>query len=78
MLDDQVREALRFLDDPIALEDSPLARLAIVGVLTITKFRGRTCATGLALRNVLREMMRSPRIWRARRLVRSLPVFARD
>jgi hypothetical protein len=54
MLDDQVREAIRILDDPIALEDSALARLAIVQNLAATTFRGRTCATGLALRQVLR------------------------
>ena len=57
VLDDQVREALRFLDDPIALEDSPLARLAIVRELTTTKYRGRTCSTGLALRQVLKEIL---------------------
>lgn len=57
MLDDQVREALRFLDDPIALEGSPLTRLPTVRELSVTKYRGRTCATGLALRQVLREIL---------------------
>ena len=57
MLDDQVREALRFLDDPIALEGSPLTRLSAVRDLSATKYRGRTCATGLALREVLRESL---------------------
>ena len=57
MLDDQVRAALRFLDDPIALEGSPLTRLSTVRDLSATKYRGRTCATGLALRQVLRETL---------------------
>ena len=57
MLDDQVREALRFLDDPIALEGSSLTRLPAVRDLSATKYRGRTCATGLALRQVLRESL---------------------
>ena len=57
MLDDQVREALRFLDDPIALEGSSLTRLPTVRELSATKYRGRTCATGLALRQVLRETL---------------------
>ena len=57
MLDDQVREALRFLDDPIALEGSSLTRLPAVRDPSATKYRGRTCATGLALRQVLREIL---------------------
>lgn len=52
---DRVREAVRFLDDPIALQDSPLASLPAVRSLTLSTFRGRTCASGLALRAVLRE-----------------------
>ena len=55
MLDVQVREALRFLDDPIGLEDLALIRLPVVANLAATKFRGRTCSIGLALRQVLRE-----------------------
>ena len=57
MLDVQVREALRFLDDPIGLEDLALIRLPVVANLAVTKFRGRTCAVGLALRQVLQEIL---------------------
>ncbi len=56
-LRDRVREAIRFLDDPIALEDSPLISLPSVRALTLSRFRGRTCACGLALREVLRESL---------------------
>jgi hypothetical protein len=54
---DRVREALRFLDDPIALQDSPLASLPTVKTLALSTFRGRTCAPGLALRALLREAL---------------------
>lgn len=54
---DRVREAIRCLDDPIALEDSPLISLPAVRALTLSRFRGRTCACGLALRAILRETL---------------------
>lgn len=54
---DRVREALRLVDDPIALEESPLASLPAVRALTLSTFRGRTCAPGLALRALLRESL---------------------
>ncbi|MGE3075133.1 MAG: hypothetical protein AB7N24_15370 [Dehalococcoidia bacterium] len=56
-MSDRLREAVRFLDDPIALQDSPLASLPAVRALTLSTFRGRTCASGLALRAVLREAL---------------------
>lgn len=54
---DRVREAIRLLDDPIGLEESPLVSLPAVRSLTASTFRGRTCASGLALRAVLRETL---------------------
>lgn len=56
-LRDRVREAIRILDDPIALEDSPLISLPAVRTLTLSRFQGRTCASGLALRALLRETL---------------------
>ena len=56
-MSERLREAVRFLDDPIALQDSPLASLPAVRALTLSTFRGRTCASGLALRAVLREAL---------------------
>jgi hypothetical protein len=52
-----VREALRFVDDPVALQDSPLVSLPAVQQLVMTSFRGRTCAPGLALRALLRDAL---------------------
>lgn len=49
-----IREALKSLDDPITLEESPLASLAAVRRLAETTFRARTCAEGLALAFALR------------------------
>lgn len=56
-LDASTREALRSLDDPIALEGLVLSRLRSVQVLAATKYRGRTCGTGLALRHLLRQAL---------------------
>ena len=53
-----VREALRYLDDPVTLSDeSPLANLPNVERLATTTFRGRTCPRGLALRALLRDAL---------------------
>lgn len=53
MIDLRIREALRFLDDPIALADGPLATLPVATRLVADRYRGRTCAEGLALRAML-------------------------
>ena len=53
-----VRDALRYLDDPVSLQDeSPLANLPNAERLAATTFRGRTCPRGLALRALLREAL---------------------
>ncbi len=53
-----VRDALRYLDDPVSLSDeSPLANLPVVDRLATTTFRGRTCPRGLALRALLRDAL---------------------
>ncbi|MFN0146542.1 MAG: hypothetical protein ACKVT1_08535 [Dehalococcoidia bacterium] len=52
-LDADVREALRFVDDPIALEDSCLVSLPAVRQLVAGRFKGKTCAEGQALRKIL-------------------------
>ncbi len=54
---DRVREAIRLVDDPIALEESPLVSLPAVRASTLSTFQGRTCAAGLALRALLRESL---------------------
>ena len=56
-VDERVRAALRVIDDPIALERSPLVRLDSVHSLAAGPLRGRTCAEGLALRFVLRKAL---------------------
>lgn len=53
----RVRDAIRLVDDPIALEESPLISLPAVRALTLSTFQGRTCAAGLALRALLRESL---------------------
>lgn len=52
-----MREALRYLDDPIALERNPLAGTALVVSLCQAEFERRTCARGLALAAVLRNAL---------------------
>ena len=52
-IDLRVREALRFLDDPIALGDGPLSTLPVVAKLVASRYQGRTCPEGLALRALL-------------------------
>lgn len=56
-LDARVREALRLVDDPIALADGPLAALPVVRRLVQTTYRGRTCPEGIALRALLRAIL---------------------
>lgn len=57
MVDLRIREALRFLDDPIALGDGPLATLPVVAKLVASRYQGRTCPEGLALRALLRGIL---------------------
>ncbi len=53
-----VRDALKYLDDPVYLEDeSPLGNHPAVVHLAATTFRGKTCARGLAARSLLREAL---------------------
>jgi len=58
LLDDDVRKALRLLDDPIALEELSLARLWSVRKLASRYYPGRTGAEGLALRRLLQQILR--------------------
>jgi hypothetical protein len=52
--DDEVQEALRHIDDPIALSRLPLARLAAVEKYSAHKFPGRTAWRGLGLQDLVR------------------------
>ena len=54
---DDLRRTLRFLDDPVALEESPLAALPIVQERAQRDFARRTCPVGLSLAAILRESL---------------------
>jgi hypothetical protein len=53
----ELRHALRYLWDPIALEANPLSDHKLVQLRVERAYRGRTCSAGLALRAVLREAL---------------------
>lgn len=53
-----LRRALLRMDDPIALEESPLARLAIIERCAGELFTRRVCARGLALSRILHVCLR--------------------
>lgn len=57
-LEDDVRSALRLLDDPIALDGLGLASSRSVQVVAAHLYPKRTCASGLALRRLLRQFLR--------------------
>lgn len=55
---EELRAALQLRDDPIALQDSPLADMHVVRSRAERQFGRRTCGSGLALSAVLHEVLR--------------------